>query len=140
MSIERDILRTYHTIVVVGASSLPEKPSHWVSEYMINQGYRIIPVNPEESEVFGVPCYPDLTSVPEPVEFVNVFRRPQFCADVVRDAIAANAKAVWLQLGIASEEARRLAEEAGITFIQDRCVLQEHRRHGIGPVNPTHAQ
>lgn len=135
MSVERDILQTYRTIVVVGASSIDEKPSHWVSEYMIEQGYRVIPVNPEESQVFGVSCYPDLASVPEPVEFVNVFRRPQYCADVVRDAIAVGAKAVWLQLGIVSEEARRLAETAGITFVQDRCVLQEHRRHGIGRVS-----
>ena len=134
MSVEREILDTYRTIVVVGASSIEEKPSHWVSEYMIEQGYRVIPVNPDETEVFGVPCYPDLASVPEPVEFVNVFRRPQFCADVVREAIDAGAKAVWLQQGIVSEEARRLANEAGITFVQDRCVLQEHRRHGIGRV------
>ncbi len=136
MSVEREILEKYQTIVVVGASSLPEKPSHWVSEYMIEQGYRVIPVNPEETEVFGVPCYPDLASVPEPVEFVNVFRRPQYCADVVRDAIAVGAKAVWLQQGIVGEEALRLAEEAGITFVQNRCVLQEHRRHAIGRVSP----
>jgi predicted CoA-binding protein len=134
MSVERDILDTYRTIVVVGASSIEEKPSHWVSQYMIEQGYRVIPVNPDETEVFGVPCYPNLASVPEPVEFVNVFRRPQFCTDVVRDAIDAGAKVVWLQLGIANDEARRLAESAGITFVQDRCVLQEHRRHGIGRV------
>ena len=134
MSTERDILQGHRTIVVVGASSLPEKPSHWVSQYMLDQGYRVIPVNPDEEEVFGVPCYPDLASVPEPVEFVNVFRRPQFCADVVREAIAVGAKAVWLQQGIVSDEARRLAEEAGITFVQNRCVLQEHRRWSIGRV------
>ncbi len=134
MSVEREILEKYHTIVVVGASSLPEKPSHWVSEYMIEQGYRVIPVNPEETEVFGVPCYPDLASVPEPVEFVNVFRRPEYCAAVVRDAIAVGAKVVWLQSGIISDEARRLAEEAGITFVQNRCVLQEHGRYAIGHI------
>lgn len=134
MSTERDILDTYRTIVVVGASSIEEKPSHWVSEYMIEQGYRVIPVNPDETEVFGVPCYPDLAAVPEPVEFVNVFRRPEYCADVVRDAITAGAKVVWLQQGIVSDEARRLAEDAGISFVQDRCVLQEHRRAGIGRV------
>jgi predicted CoA-binding protein len=134
MTVERDTLHRYHTIVVVGASSDPAKPSHWVSAYMIEQGYRVVPVNPLEREVFGVPCYPDLASVPEPVRFVNVFRRPQFCADVTRDAIAAGAEAVWLQLGIVSEEAKRLAATAGITFVQDRCVLQEHRRHAIGRV------
>lgn len=135
MSIEREILQSHHTIVVVGASPIEEKPSHWVSEYMIEQGYRVIPVNPDEAEVFGVPCYPDLASVPEPVDFVNVFRRPEYCADVVREAIDAGAKVVWLQLGIVSDEARRLAEAAGITFVQDRCVLQEHRRLGIGRVS-----
>ena len=135
MSTERDILQTYRTIVVVGASSLPEKPSHWVSQYMLDQGYRVVPVNPDEAEVFGATCYPDLASVPEPVEFVNVFRRPQYCADVVRDAIGAGAKAIWLQQGIVSDEARRLAEAAGVTFVQDRCVLQEHRRWGIGRVS-----
>ncbi|MGD9890145.1 MAG: CoA-binding protein [Dehalococcoidia bacterium] len=134
MSIEREILEKYRTIVVVGASSIDEKPSHWVSEYMIENGYRVIPVNPDEEEVFGVPCYPDLASVPEPVEFVNVFRRPEYCADVVRDAIDTGAKVVWLQLGIVSDEARRLAEAADITFVQDRCVLQEHRRYGIGRI------
>jgi predicted CoA-binding protein len=101
---------------------------------MIEQGYRVIPVNPDEREVFGVPCFSNLASVPEPVEFVNVFRRPEYCADVVRDAIDAGAKVIWLQQGIVSDEARRLAEAAGVTFVQDRCVLQEHRRHGIGRV------
>lgn len=134
MSTEEEILRSYKTIVVVGASSIQEKPSHWVSEYMQSQGYRIVPVNPDETRVLGEPCYPDLGSVPEPVEFVNVFRRPQFCADVVREAIAVGAKAIWLQQGIVSEEARRLAEEAGLTFVQNRCVLQDHQRYHIGRV------
>jgi predicted CoA-binding protein len=102
---------------------------------MIKQGYRVVPVNPDEREVFGVPCYPDLASVPGPVEFVNVFRRPEYCADVVRDAIRAGAKVVWLQLGIVSDEAHQLAEAAGVAFVQDRCVLQEHRCHGIGKVS-----
>ena len=134
MSTEEEILRSYKTIVVVGASSIQQKPAHWVSEYMQSQGYRIVPVNPDETTVLGEACYPDLRSVPEPVEFVNVFRRPQFCADVVRDAIAVGAKAVWLQQGIISEEARRLAEEAGLTFVQNRCVLQDHQRYRIGRV------
>jgi predicted CoA-binding protein len=135
MSTERTILETYPTIVIVGASSVASKPSHWVSAYMRQQGYRIIPVNPDETEVFSVPCYPDLTSVPESVEFVNVFRRPQYCTDVVREAIAVGAKVVWLQSGIVSEEARALAEGAGLTFVQNRCVLQEHQRHQLGRVS-----
>lgn len=134
MSVERDILATYHTIAVVGLTANPEKPSHWVSEYMMGQGYRIIPVNPDEHEVFGLPCYPDLASVPEPVEFVDVFRRPQYCADVARDAVAAGAKVIWLQQGITSPEARRIAEEAGLTYVENRCVMTEHRRAAIGRV------
>lgn len=132
MSVESDILRTYTTIVVVGANSNPSRPSHYVSDYMRSQGYRIIPVNPDEEEVFGERCYPDLASVPEPVEFVNVFRRPQFCPAVARDAVAAGAKAIWLQSGIWSDEARQIAEAAGLTFVQDRCVMVEHQRNGVG--------
>ena len=134
MGLEQDILTTYTTIVVVGLASNPEKPSHWVSEYMRGHGYRIIGVNPDETEVFGQPCYPDLASVPEPVDFVDVFRRPQFCADVARDAVAAGAKVIWLQQGIISAEARRIAEDAGITYVENRCVKSEHARHGIGRV------
>lgn len=134
MSVEREILDTYHTIAVVGLTSNPVKPAHWVTEYMMAQGYRIIPVNPDETEVFGLTCYPSLTAVPEPVEFVNVFRRPESCADVARDAAAAGAKAIWLQQGIRSAEARRIAEEAGMTYVEDRCVMVEHRRHHIGRV------
>jgi predicted CoA-binding protein len=134
MSTEQEILATYDRIVVVGASSLESKPAHWVSQYMLRQGYTIIPVNPDEDEVFGVPCYPNLAAVPVPVEFVNVFRRPEYCADVVREAVAVGAKVVWLQAGIVSEEARRVAEEAGLTFVQNRCVLQEHQRAGLGPI------
>lgn len=135
MGIEQEILGKYTTIAVVGLDADPDRPSHWVSDYMRAQGYRIIPVNPREREVFGEPAYPDLVSVPEQVEFVNVFRRGEFCADVVRDAVAAGAKAVWLQSGIVSEEARQLAEEAGLTFVQNRCVMVEHRRSGIGRVD-----
>lgn len=134
MSIEAEILRRYHTIAVVGLTSDPTKPSNSVSAYMRAQGYRIIPVNPNETEVFGLRCYPDLASVPEPVEFVDVYRRPEYCADVAREAVAVGAKVLWLQLGIVSAEARRIAEEAGLTYIEDRCVLVEHRRAGIGHV------
>ena len=134
MGSEKDILSKYHTIAVVGLTSNPDKPANWVSEYMMEQGYRIIPVNPDEQEVFGLTCYPNLSSIPEPVEFINVFRRPQFCADVAREAAAVGAKALWLQQGIVSEEARRIAEEAGIEYVENRCVMSEHRRHHIGRV------
>lgn len=135
MDFERDLLSRYHTIVVVGASSIPSKPSHYVSAYMQAQGYRIIPVNPEENEVLGERCYPDLASVPEPVEFVDVFRRPQFCADLARAAVAVGAKALWLQQGIVSAEARRVAETGGLDYVEDACVMAVHRRAGMGRVD-----
>jgi len=128
MSLEREILSAAKTIAVVGLSSDPLKPSYEVSAYMQRQGYRIIPVNPKETEILGEKCYPDLESVPEPVDLVNVFRRPQQSPEVVKSAIAIGAKAVWLQLGIASEEARTLAEQAGLPYVEDRCVLIEHRK------------
>jgi len=128
MSLERDILSTAKTIAVVGLSSDPMKPSYEVSEYMQRQGYRIIPVNPKESEVLGEKAYAKLEEIPEPVDLVNVFRRPAQTPDVVRAAIAIGAKSVWLQLGIANEEARAIAERAGLPFVQDRCLLIEHRR------------
>lgn len=135
MNREGEILSTYHTIVVVGLSSNPVTPSYEVSAFMQAQGYRIIPVNPNEREVLGVTAYPDLASVPEPVEFVDVFRRAEACAQVARDAAAVGAKALWLQLGIRSAEARRIAEEAGITYVEDRCVEIEHQQNCIGRVS-----
>jgi predicted CoA-binding protein len=134
VSIEREILTRFTTVVVVGLSADPTRPSYRVSAYMQRQGYRIIPVNPEAREVLGERCYPDLASVPEPVEFVNVFRRPEFCPQVARDAVAVGAQALWLQLGIVSPEARAIAEAAGLLYVEDRCVMVEHRRHGIGRV------
>ncbi len=128
MSLERDILASVKTIAVVGLSSDPMKPSYEVSAYMQRQGYRIIPVNPRESEVLGEKAYADLESIPEPVDLVNVFRRPAQTPEVVKSAIAIGAKAIWLQLGITNEEARALAVEAGIPYVEDRCVLIEHRR------------
>ena len=128
MSLESDILTSVKTIAVVGLSSDPMKPSHEVSEYMQRQGYRIIPVNPKETEVLGEKAYATLEEIPEPVDLVNVFRRPAQTPEVVRAAIAIGAKAVWLQLGIANEEARAIAGQAGVPFVQDRCVLIEHRK------------
>jgi predicted CoA-binding protein len=125
---EFGILRRFKTIVVVGLSSEEWRPSYRVSRYMQEQGYRIIPVNPNETEVLGEKAYATISDVPEPADFVDVFRRPEFAPEVVDEAIAAGAKAVWLQQGIRSEEARRKAEEAGLLFVEDRCVLQEHQK------------
>lgn len=127
MSIEHDILQTYSVIAVVGLSSDPARPSHRISRYMQEHGYRIIPINPDEAEVLGEPSYPSLAAVPERVEFVNVFRRPQFCGQIAREAVEAGAKALWLQLGIRSDEARAVAEQAGIAYVEDECVMVVHR-------------
>ena len=113
-------------IVVVGMSDDPDRPSHGIGGYLAAHGYEVIPVNPNPDEVLGKKCYARLSDVPGEIDLVNVFRRPQFCADVTRDAIEAGAKGVWLQAGIRNEEARKLAEEAGVDFVQDRCIMVEH--------------
>ncbi len=123
-----DLLRTAKTIAVVGLSSRVARPSHGVSEYMQKQGYRIIPVNPGEVEVLGEKAYPDLDSVPEKVDIVNVFRRSEYVPPIVDAAIRIGAKAVWLQEGVVHEAAAETARAAGLIVVQDRCILKEHRR------------
>ena len=113
-------------IAVVGMSDDPDRPSHGIGGYLLAHGYEVIPVNPSHDAVLGKKCYPSLADVPGEIDLVNVFRRPEFCADVTREAIAAGAKGVWLQAGIRNEEAKRLAAEAGIGFVQDRCIMVEH--------------
>ena len=113
-------------IAVVGLSDDASRPSYGVARYLQSVGKQIIPVNPKCDEVLGEKCYSSLEQIPQPVEVVDVFRRPQFCADVVKSAIAIGAKGVWLQSGIVSEEAERLAREAGIDFVQDRCMKVDH--------------
>jgi hypothetical protein len=122
------ILRSCRTIAVVGLSGKRYRPSYGVSEYMQKAGYRIIPVNPMESQVLGEKCYPDLDSVPEPVDIVDIFRRSEFVPEIVEAAIRKGAKVVWMQEGVVHEEAARRAEEAGLVVIMDRCILKDHRR------------
>ncbi len=123
-----EILRSAKTIAVVGLSGKRFRPSYGVAEYMKNAGYRIIPVNPAEASVLGEKCYPDLDSIPEPVDIVDVFRRSEFAPEIVEAAIRKGAKAVWMQEGVVHEEAARRAEQAGLSVIMDRCILKEHRR------------
>jgi hypothetical protein len=125
-----EILQQSRTIAVVGLSSKRFRPSYGVAEYMQRAGYRIIPVNPEESEVLGEKCYPDLDSVPEAVDIVDIFRRSEFVAEIVEAAIRKGAKAIWMQEGVTHEEAARRAAEAGLDVVMDRCILKEHRRLG----------
>lgn len=123
-----ELLTSARTIAVVGLSSRRARPSYSVSEYMQSAGYRIIPVNPQESEVLGEKAYPDLDSVPEPVDIVDVFRRSDFVPEVVEAAIRIGAKAVWMQEGVVHEEAAERARAAGLTVVMDRCILKEHRK------------
>lgn len=122
MRSSREILATSTTIAVVGASRQPDKSAHSVPLQMARHGWRVIPVNPSADEIWGERCYPTLTDVPVPVDLVNVFRPSEQAAAVVREAIAIGAPAVWLQLGIVSAEGRRLAEKAGIDYVEDECV------------------
>ena len=123
-----DILRTARTVAVVGLSGKRFRPSFGVTEYMQRNGYRIIPVNPHESEILGEHCYPDLDSVPGPVDIVDIFRRSEFVPEIVEAAIRKGARAIWMQEGVIHEEAAHRAMEAGLTVVMDRCILKDHRR------------
>src|SRR5512138_1490225 len=124
----RNLLTASHTIAVVGLSNNPSRTSNRVSRYMQREGYTIIPVNPGITEALGVRAYPDLKSVTEPIDIVNIFRRPEFVSDIVDAAIAVRAKAVWMQLGIVHDEAARRATEAGLQVVMDQCIMVEHSR------------
>jgi predicted CoA-binding protein len=123
-----EILHSARTIAVVGLSGKRYRPSYGVAEYLQRAGYRIIPVNPEETEVLGERAYPDLDSIPEAVDVVDVFRRPEFVPPIVEAAIRKGAKMVWMQEGVIHEEAAKRAEEAGLAVVMDRCILKDHRR------------
>ena len=122
------ILRESKTIAVVGLSSSPMRPSFGVSQYMKDAGYRIIPVNPNETEVLGEKSYARLEDVPEKIDIVNVFRRAEEVPPVVESAIRIGAKAVWMQLGVENEQAAEKARAAGLVVIEDACILVEHKK------------
>ena len=124
----RRILDECRTIAVVGLSSDPSRASNSVSGYMRRQGYRVIPVNPNETSVFGEKSYPDLFAVPEKIDLVDVFRRPDEAGKAVDEAIAVGAKAVWLQEGVIDSAAAQRAVDAGLLVVMDRCWLKEHIR------------
>ncbi|MDX6442822.1 MAG: uncharacterized protein QOE43_2551 [Gaiellaceae bacterium] len=128
MGTPEEILRAARTIAVVGASPDPSRTSHGVMRYLQSVGYRCIPVNPNADEVLGERCYPSLANLPEPVDLVDVFRRAEYCADVAREAAAIRAPALWLQLGLRSADARHVAEEAGMEYVEDACTAVVHRR------------
>lgn len=123
-----ELLKTSRTIAVVGLSSKRFRPSYGVAEYMQQNGYRIIPVNPFETTVLGEKSYPTLEEIPERVDIVDIFRRPEFVPEIVQAAIRKGARAVWMQEGVIHEEAAEQARSAGLAVVMDRCILKEHRR------------
>jgi predicted CoA-binding protein len=128
MSQISEILAAAHTIAVVGLSHKRFRASHGVAEYLKRAGYRIVPVNPRETEVLGERSYPDLDAVEEAIDIVDIFRRSEFVPEIVEAAIRKGAKLIWMQEGVVHEEAARRAREAGIAVVMDRCILKDHRR------------
>jgi predicted CoA-binding protein len=122
------LLQQYRRVAVVGLSDRPDRPSHGVAAYLQRVGYEITPVNPTITTTLGVPAVPDLQAVPPPVEIVDVFRRPEDVPPVAEGAIRVGARVLWLQEGIVNEAAAARARAAGLTVVQDRCMLKEHRR------------
>jgi len=123
----RELLERANTIAVVGLSDSPLRPSHGVSAYMQTQGYKVIPVNPNIRESLGEKSWRSLAEVPEKIDIVNIFRRPQFVEEIVDQAIKLRIPAVWMQEEVINERAAEKARKAGIFVVMDRCILKEHR-------------
>jgi predicted CoA-binding protein len=129
MSTAEEILREARTIALIGASPNPSRPSHSVMRYLLEQGYRVIPVRPlDRDEVLGQPCVASLADIDEPIDLVDVFRRAEHAPAHAREAVTAGAKAFWLQLGLRSDEAHRICETAGLDYVEDQCTAIVHRR------------
>ena len=127
MRTAEQILQDAKTIAMVGASPDPGKPSHGVMRYLLAQGYRVIPVRPGGGDVLGVRAVGSLDEIDDPIDLVDVFRRPEHCPDHAREAVAAGARALWLQLGIRSPAAREIATSAGLDYVEDACTAVVHR-------------
>ena len=128
MTVEREILTGYKTVAVVGLSANPMRPSNSVAGYLKSNGYRIIPVNPNEKVILDETCYPDLTSIPEQVEVVDIFRKSEDVLPIVQEAVKIGAKAVWMQEGVINEEAAKYAADAGLKVVMDKCMLKEYQK------------
>ena len=126
----QDVLATAKTVAIVGMSTETTKPSNMVGSYLMDEGFIVIPVNPRATEILGQRCYPDLKSIPVPVDVVDVFRPAKEVAAIVDEAIAIGAKAVWTQLRIADLEASKKAQDAGLVSVADKCIKMEHGRYG----------
>ena len=125
------IVKDYRKVAAVGISDKPYRPSYDVARYLKNRGFTIFPVNPKLDRVLDLPCYPSLKDIPEPVEIVDIFRRPEFVLPVVEEAISIGAKVVWMQLGVVNEQAARLALEAGLKVVMDACLKVEVAYRGV---------
>jgi uncharacterized protein len=123
----RDLLQRSKTIAVVGLSDSPMRPSYGVSAYMQSHGYKIVPVNPTISESLGEKSYPALRNIPEKIDIVNIFRRPEYVEEIVDQAIELKVPAVWMQEGVIHQKAAEKAEKAGIFVLMDLCILKEHK-------------
>lgn len=131
-----EIIKIYEdtkTIAVVGASADESKPSHRIPKYLQSQGFRIVPISPKGGEIFGEKVYSSLSEIPDPVDVVDVFRPSEETPQIARDAVAIGAKVLWLQSGIANDEAEEIAEGGGLKVIMDRCMGATHRQLGLGP-------
>ncbi|CUS81390.1 hypothetical protein JGI7_01969 [Candidatus Kryptonium thompsonii] len=122
----KEILTKYNTIAIVGISNKPDRDSYIVAEYLLNHGYKIIPVNPNIDSIFGLKAYPDLLSIPDEIDIVDIFRRPEFVDEVVEQAIQKKAKVVWMQLGVVNERAAKRAQDAGLKVVMNKCIKVEH--------------
>jgi predicted CoA-binding protein len=137
----RRILETYRTFAVVGCSPDPTRPSHSVARFLLSRGYRVIPVNPGVARLLDRRCYPDLRSIPEPPEVVDIFRRADLAGAHVDEAIAVGAKAVWMQLGVIDEAAAERARSAGLDVVMNRCPAIEYARwFGSGDGGPPYGE
>lgn len=125
----RDLVRTARTIAIVGLSPNVLRPSNFVGFYLQRHGYRIVPVNPRESEILGEKSYPSLTDIPFPVDVVDVFRAPDAVPAIAQEAVQIGARALWLQFGVISPEGASIAERGGLAVVMDRCMKVEHARH-----------
>jgi predicted CoA-binding protein len=128
LAIQR-IVHTARTIAVVGLSANERRASHFVGFYLQRHGFRVIPVNPRESEILGAPSLASLRDVPVPVDVVNVFRAPDALPEIAREAVAIGAGALWCQFGVINEQGARIAQDGGVTVIMDRCLKVEHARY-----------
>jgi uncharacterized protein len=127
----KQLLQETKTIAVVGLSNKPDRPSYAVTQYMQAHGYKIIPVNPTCSEILGETCYPDLSSIPVPVDMVNVFRKSEDCLEVAQEAVKIGTKSLWLQIGVINQEALDYASSHGLTGVMDKCLMVEHHKLGL---------